>query len=72
MSVLDLVEILSWVDAFAASTACRVTDRWFPPHFSLFSTFGIDGSSADVSCPIVSQPLCQHAGLTLLIGQRRL
>ena len=43
--------------AVAASTACRVTDRWFPPHFSLFSTFGIDGWSAEVSCPIVSQPL---------------
>ena len=27
------------------------------PHFSLLATFGIDGWSAKVSCPIVSQPL---------------
>ena len=26
-------------------------------HFSLLSAFGIDGWSAEVSCPIVSQPL---------------
>ena len=52
MSVLVLVGISSRVvlDAVAASTACRVTDRWFPPHFSLFSTFGVDGWSAEVSC----------------------
>ena len=39
------------------STACKVTDRWFPPHFSLFSTSGIEEWSAEVSCSIVSQPL---------------
>ena len=33
-------------NALAASTACRVTDRWFPPHFSLFSAFGIEVWSA--------------------------
>ena len=49
--------ILGCSNAVAASTACRVTDRWFPPHFSLFSTFGIDGCAAEISCPIVSQPL---------------
>ena len=55
--------ILGCSDAVAASTACRVTDRWFPPHFSLFATFGIDGWSAEVSS------LCgPHAGLTLLMG----
>ena len=55
MSVPDLVGvfILGCSNAVAASTACRVTDRWFPPHFSLLSTFGIDGWSAEVSCPIV-------------------
>ena len=40
--------ILGCSNAVAASTACRVTDRWFPPHFSFFS---------EVSCSIVSQPL---------------
>ena len=49
--------ILGCSSAVAAATACRVTDRLFPPHFSLFSTFGIDGWSAEVSCLIVSQPL---------------
>ena len=49
--------ILGCPNAVAASTACIVTDRWFLPHFSLFATFGIDGWSAEVSCPIVSQPL---------------
>ena len=44
-------------NALAASTACEVTDRLFPPHFSLFSIFGIDGWSAEVSCSMVSQPL---------------
>ena len=28
--------ILGCSNAFAASTACRVTDRWFPPHFLYF------------------------------------
>ena len=49
--------ILGCSSALAASAACRVTDRWFLPHFSSFSTFGVDGWSAEVSCPIVSQPL---------------
>ena len=49
--------ILGCSDAVAASTACRFTDRWFLPHFFLFSAFGIDGWSAKVSCPFVSQPL---------------
>ena len=49
--------ILGCSHAIGASTACMVTDRWFPPHFSFLATFGIDGWSAKVSCPIVSQPL---------------
>ena len=49
--------ILGCSDALAASTVCKVTDGWFPPHFSLFASFCIDGWSAEVSCPIVSQPL---------------
>ena len=49
--------ILGCSNAVAAFTACRVTDRWFPPHFSLFATFGIDGWSAEVACPVVSQLL---------------
>ena len=50
--------ILGCPNAVAASTACMVTDLCFSPHFCLFATFGINGWSADVSCPIVSQPLC--------------
>ena len=49
--------ILGCFGAVAASSACRVTVRWFPPHFPLIFTFGIDGWSAEVFCPIVSQPL---------------
>ena len=49
--------VLGCSDALAAPTVCKVTDRWFPPHFSVFASFGIDGWSAEVSCPIVSQPL---------------
>ena len=49
--------ILGCSDALAASTVCKVTDGWFPPHFSVFASFGIDGWLAEVSCPIVSQPL---------------
>ena len=44
-------------NALAASTVCKVTGWWFPLHFSVFASFGIDGWSAEVSCPIVSQPL---------------
>ena len=49
--------ILGCSNALAASTACKVTDRWFPPLFSVFASFGTDGWSAEVSGPIVSQPL---------------
>ena len=43
--------IFGCFDALAASTACKVTDRWFPPHFSLFSTFGADEWSGRVLLP---------------------
>ena len=49
-----LVGTSFWV---AASTVCKVTDRWFTPHFSVFGCFSIEGWFAEVSCPIVSQPL---------------
>ena len=43
--------------ALAASTACKVTERWFTPHISVLASFSIGRWSAEVSCPIVSQPL---------------
>ena len=49
--------IVSCPHAVAASTACFVTDRWFTPHFSVFSCFSIDGWSADIACPEVCQPV---------------
>ena len=49
--------ILGCSHALAASTVCRVTDRWFPPHFSVFACFGVDGWSVEVSCSVISQPL---------------
>ena len=39
-------------NALAASTACRVTDRWFTPHFSV-----VVGWTAEVSCPVATQPV---------------
>ena len=56
----------------AASTACMVTDRWFPPHFSLFASLGINGWSAEVSCPVVSQslwPACWIDGSPAYLGK---
>ena len=44
-------------DALTASDACKVTDRWFPPHFSVLASFGIDGWSADIACPEVCRPV---------------
>ena len=38
-------------NALTASTACRVTDRWFSPHFS------VSRWTAEVSCPVPSQPV---------------
>ena len=43
--------------ALAASTACKVTDRWFTPHFSVFAGFSIEGWLADTACPEVYQPV---------------
>ena len=44
-------------DAFAASDACFVPDRWFTPHFSGLARFRIDAWMADVACPVVCQPV---------------
>ena len=49
--------IVGCSDALAASTACRVTDRWFTPHFSVFASFCIDNWTAEVSCPVATQPI---------------
>ena len=49
--------ILDCSNALSASTACKVTDRWFALHFSWFSTCGIDGWLPEASCTVVSQPL---------------
>ena len=53
MSVLDV----SYSNALAASAACRVTDRWFTPHFSVFASFCIRSWTAEVSCPVATQPV---------------
>ena len=59
MIVLDLAGILSWVVPVRLLLPLLAGSRigGFLPHFCLLSTFGIDGWSAEVSCPIVSQPL---------------
>ena len=44
------------LNALAASTACRITDRWFTPHFSVFAEFSIGRWAAEVSYP----GSCQH------------
>ena len=44
-------------NALAASTACRVTERWFTPQFSVLAEFGIRQWTAEVSGPSVTQPL---------------
>ncbi len=44
-------------NTLAASVECGVTDRWFPPHFSVLARFRIDAWTAEVSCPVACQPL---------------
>ena len=44
-------------NALAASTACRVTDGWFSPRFSVFAEFSTRQWTAEVSCPRVTQPV---------------
>ena len=34
-----------------------VTDRWFPPHFSVLARFRIGAWMADVACPVACQPV---------------
>ena len=38
--------VVACPNARAASTSCRVADRWFLPHFSVL----------EVSCPVTTQP----------------
>ena len=48
-------------DALATSDACRVTDGWFSPHFSVAAEVCISRWTAEVSCPVPSQqvwPAC--------------
>ena len=49
--------IVGCSNALAASTACRVTDRWFTPHFSVFASVRIKNWTAEVSCPVATQPV---------------
>ena len=44
-------------NALAASTVCRITDRWFTPHFSVSAGFNIGRWAAEVSCHFSCQPL---------------
>ena len=60
--------IMGCSDALAASTVCKITDLLFLPHFSVFSSFSIDRWSAEVSCPIDSQPLWPACWIDTLIG----
>ena len=60
--------ILGCSNAPAASTACRVTDRWFPHHFSLFFSFGIEGGRLRFPAPLFASLCGLHAELTLLIS----
>ena len=43
--------------ALAASSACRVTDRWFTPHFSILAEFSFQQWNAEVACPLAICPL---------------
>ena len=49
--------IVGCSNAFAASIACWVTDRWFTPHFSVFASFCINNWTAEISCPFAPQPI---------------
>ena len=44
-------------NTLAASVECGVTDRWFPPHFSVLARFRFDAWTAEVACPVTCQPL---------------
>ena len=53
--------IVGCPDALAASTACKVTGRWFTHHFSVLASCSVEGWSADIACPEVCQlvwPAC--------------
>ena len=49
--------IVGCSNALAASTACKVTDRWFTPRFSVFASFCITRWTAEVACPVGTQPV---------------
>ena len=49
--------IVGCSSALAGSTACEVTDWWFTPHFSVFARFCIGRWTAEVSCPVATQPV---------------
>ena len=44
-------------NALAASSACRVTDRWSSPHFSVVAEFCISRWTVETACPAPSQPV---------------
>ena len=49
--------IVACCNALTASTACGVTDRWFTPHFSVFACFCTGRWTAEVLCPVATQPV---------------
>ena len=49
--------IVGCSNALAASAACRVRDRWSTPTFSVFASFCIGSWTAEVSCPVATQPV---------------
>ena len=49
--------MLGCSNALAACTACRVTDGWFAPYFSVCASFCINNWTAEVSCPVATQPI---------------
>ena len=52
--------ILGCSDALATSTACRVTDRWFPPHFHCFLPLVLMGGQPRSLAPLFPS-LCGSA-----------
>ena len=44
-------------NALAASSACRATDRWFTPHFSILAEFSIQQWNVEVACPLAICPI---------------
>ena len=59
MSVVGLVGdvMVGCPYALAASSACRVTDRWISPHFSVVAEFCMSRWTVETACPAPSQPV---------------